>query len=293
VPELLVSDALRPIAEEYRQDVVNIASDYPALKEEAAVLFEFIGTAAARDYDVDAHDGVLVNGQTPGAQLWNEARCRAQLSTRYDQSQADSMIKAASDEWQRLPDKVKAYLDADMGAGARLGNHPAVVAGLALRKYAQLSPERGRAELAQRREGKGYGQGGALEKDILHILGIIAARGQSAQPQPRRHRARHGARAVRTRSPRKAPRHRRRCVRSWRGSMRQAPTSGRPMLCAASVRWLGGRNFSSSSEGRHDPARQVRREKGQRRGRATLEAPPEMLCSARLLTPGEGHAAAG
>jgi|RhiMetdeSRZDD1v2_1073273.scaffolds.fasta_scaffold185095_2 hypothetical protein len=65
----------------------------------------------------------------------------------------------------------------------RLGHSPNVVVGLALRAYAQMTPERARAELVQRRSAETYGQGGALEKDFLHILNIIAARGQGAQPQ--------------------------------------------------------------------------------------------------------------
>ena len=56
-----------------------------------------------------------------------------------------------------------------------------MVVGLALRAYAQMSPERARAELIQRRSGEKYGQGGALERDILHLLNIISARGQEPE----------------------------------------------------------------------------------------------------------------
>ena len=77
-------------------------------------------------------------------------------------------------------------------------------------------------------------------------------------------------------------------------AMPRTPISGRPMSCAASLRWLGGRNFSSSSEGRHDPERHVRRgERAMPPVARRLEAPPEMLCSARLLTPWGGPCCCG
>jgi len=65
---------------------------------------------------------------------------------------------------------------------AHVANNPNVVVGLALRAYAQMSPERARAELVQIRSGKDYGtKTDPLERDKLHLLGIIAARGQ--QPE--------------------------------------------------------------------------------------------------------------
>jgi hypothetical protein len=184
IPELAVPQHLAPTAQLYREDVAAIAADYPSLKDEAATLFEFIGQAAARDYQRDAKDSILSQGETAGPTLWNEHECLGILTQRYGQSQAQAILREASKHWQRLPDKVKVWLDSDMGAGARLGNHPDVVVGLALRAYAQMSPERARAELVQRRGGEKYGQGGALERDILHILNIIAARGQQQSQRP-------------------------------------------------------------------------------------------------------------
>jgi hypothetical protein len=188
IPELAVPQDLAPTAQMYREDVASIAADNPALKDEAATLFEFIGQAAARDYQRDAKDSIMSPGQTAGPTLWNENECLGILSQRYGQSQAQAILREASKHWQTLPDPVKVWLDADMGAGARLGNHPDVVVGLALRAYAQMSPERARAELVMIRSGKDYGtKTDPLEKDKLHLLNIIAARGQQpASPFPTR-----------------------------------------------------------------------------------------------------------
>jgi hypothetical protein len=179
IPELAVPADLAPTAQIYREDVAAIAADYPAMKDEVATLFEFIGQAAVRDHQRDAKDGMLAEGTTAGPTLWNEHECLGILSQRYGHSQAQTIVREAQQHWQSLPDSVKQWLDADMGAGARLGNHPDVVVGLALRSYAQMSPERARAELIQIRAGKDYGKRtDPLEQDKLHLLNIIAARGQ-------------------------------------------------------------------------------------------------------------------
>jgi hypothetical protein len=78
-------------------------SRYPALKDEAATLYAFIGQAAARDYQTDAVDDVLVNGEIAGPTLWNEQQCRSILSHRYGASMADGIIKDAAKNWATLP----------------------------------------------------------------------------------------------------------------------------------------------------------------------------------------------
>jgi hypothetical protein len=190
IPLPLVPDALRADAEDYRQSVANIASDFPQLKGEASVLFDYIASQAAAAFARDAKDSVLSQGETAGATLWNEQSCRSVIRQKYGDL-ADAVLRSAAEQFRSLPAPVKEWLDRDLGDGSRLGNHPSVIEGLALRQYAQLTPARAQAELETLRSSKTYGQGGPLEKAKLHLLGLVAARGTqppapAAQRQPER-----------------------------------------------------------------------------------------------------------
>jgi hypothetical protein len=93
-------------------------SRYPALKDEAATLYAFIGQAAARDYQTDAVDDVLVNGEIAGPTLWNEQQCRSILSHRYGASMDRRDHQGRGEELGHAPDDVKRWLDADMDGSA-------------------------------------------------------------------------------------------------------------------------------------------------------------------------------
>jgi hypothetical protein len=75
---------------------------------------------------------------------------------------------------------VREWIDRDVdGTGRRIGNHPDLVVGLALRAFAQLSPEAAQRDLDQIRKSPAYAQGDKLAVAKARMLNIVLAQGQS------------------------------------------------------------------------------------------------------------------
>jgi hypothetical protein len=183
IPELAVSAPYQEAAQLYREDVAAIAAEYPALKSEAAALFEYIGTAAAAELAKASSDGAAQQGQTIGPDLRNPDQCRQVLRMKYGESMANTLMDQAAKEFARLPESVRRWIDADVdGTGNRIGNHPALVEGLALRAFARLSPEAAQRDLDQIRASKGYQAGDKLSVAKARMLQIVISRAQGSQP---------------------------------------------------------------------------------------------------------------
>jgi hypothetical protein len=180
IPELPVSAPYQEEMQAYRGDVAQIAAEYPGLKSEAAVLFEYIGTAAAAELAKATADGDWQQGQTVGPDLRNPDQCRQVLRMRFGESMADGLMDQAAKEFAKLPENVRGWIDADMdGTGRRIGNHPDLVVGLALRAFAQLSPAAAQKELAMVRHSPAYLQGDKLQIAKAHMLQIVVGHAQA------------------------------------------------------------------------------------------------------------------
>jgi hypothetical protein len=118
-------------------------------------------------------------GQVPGPNLANPEECRSRLLTAYG-DMADAVMNAAKAEYDKLPQKVREWIDADQGNGRRLGNHPDVVLGLALRPFARLSADAAAKELATIRKSADYQIGNKLSVAKANMLQLVVSRG--AQP---------------------------------------------------------------------------------------------------------------
>jgi hypothetical protein len=91
---------------------------------------------------------------------------------------ANTIMDTAKAEFDRLPAKVKAWLEQDQGNGRRLGNHPDVVLGLALRPFARLSAESAAKELATIRKSAAYQNGDKLAVAKANMLQLVTNRTQ-------------------------------------------------------------------------------------------------------------------
>jgi hypothetical protein len=180
IPQLAVSDVFRPEAEAYREDVAAIATEYPSLKNEASVLYEYIGSAAAAELAKATTDSDWQQGQAVGPDLRNPDQCRQVLRMRFGESMADGLMDQAAKEFAKLPESVRGWIDADVdGTGRRIGNHPDLVVGLALRAFAQLSPEAAQKELAMVRQSTSYAQGDKLQVAKARMLQIVVGNAQA------------------------------------------------------------------------------------------------------------------
>ena len=171
-----ISAKYEAIAEDYRADLAAIADENSSLPPgELSTLFHFIGSRAAADMAKQETDANLTTGQVPGPNLANPEECRSRLRLKYG-DMAKPIMDTAAAEFARLPEKVKAWLDADMGADRKLSNHPDVILGLALRPFARLSVEAAQKELATIRRSAAYQTGEALAIAKANMLQLVTNR---------------------------------------------------------------------------------------------------------------------
>lgn len=174
IEPLAVSDGYRADAEGYRQDAATIAREHNIPASEMSALYEFVGSAAAAELASAATDASSFQGQTPGPDLANPDACRQIIRTKYG-AMGDALMEAARKEFHALPKDVQAWLEHDHGDGRKLANHPALVAGLALRPFARLSQDAARAELDRIRQSADYVQGNPLAVQKARMLNIVLA----------------------------------------------------------------------------------------------------------------------
>ena len=94
-------------------------------------------------------------------------------------------MSAAKAEYDKLPAKVQAWIDQDHGNGHRLGNHPDVVLGLALRPFARLSVDAAAKELATIRKSAAYQNGDKLAVAKTNMLQLVTNRTPQGTPKPK------------------------------------------------------------------------------------------------------------
>ena len=180
-----ISEKYAPLAAEYQADLAAIADEHSSLPPgELSTLFAFVGGRAAADMAREEQGSTLYNGQVGGPNLANADECRHRLMTAFG-DMAGAIMNAAKTECDKLPAKVRQWLDADQGNGRRLGNHPDVVLGLALRPFAKLSADAAAKELATIRSSADYQMGNKLSIAKASMLQLVVERGKNAAPDPK------------------------------------------------------------------------------------------------------------